>query len=1543
MPDSNATTAYRADTSDDIAVIAASCVFPGANSLDELATLLFDGKEAIARFTDEELKRAGVPEYIYQRPDYVPARPIIDGIDLFDAAFFGYAPREAELIDPQQRLFLEQAWLTLEQAGYDPHRYDGRIGLFAGTGHNGYFHHQVLGAGAIEDAGARLEAAIASDKDHLTTRAAYKLNLHGPAVSVQSTCSTSLVALCLAADSLKSGRSDMALAGGVSISSQSRRGYIYRQGGILSSDGRCKPFDASSTGTVFGDGVGIVLLKRLTDARRDGDRVLGVILGAAINNDGSEKIGYTAPSVAGQASVIREAHRAANVTPDEIGMIEAHGTGTQLGDPIEFRALHDVFGDGKHRAAGCSLGSVKANIGHLNAASGIAGFMRALVAVGSDKIPPHPNFSTPNRAIDLTLSPFHIHREPVQWPSEYGRRIAGVSSFGIGGTNAHVVLGNDTAPVAVPSSEDGCSIRIIPISAKTETAVRQYELNLARHLERSAPNLADLAHTLQTGRREFEYRSAVVAVDLGSARKALDAHAGVGRIRKATGGSVAFMFPGQGSLSPGQTRVLYERDSEFKGTLDRCARLFQEKLGIDILEVLYRSDSLNRAAAGAEDTAVAQPLVFSLSYSLAAMWMSWGVRPTCLIGHSLGEYVAATVAGVFSLEDAVDVIAERARLMAAAPQGRMLHVGTSAATVASMRDASALKIEIAALNAEHATVVAGECDEIERFAALLQHNGVATVALRTSRAFHSRLMDSVTGPLIQKLSTKVLDRPAIPFVSNVTGTWITEAQALDPAYWARHTRECVRFSAGLATVAASGVDVFLEVGTGTTLSGLARENAFCPQPTIVSTCQGGNARDDEYLFAMTALAELWTRGASVDWQALDRGAARRRIPLPGYAFERRRFWVTVPEHTQTGRTSNESRFERRDAAQGLYTINWRRLPALTNFDTAALSSNQTVLVFDDGNALGRVLVHQLRELGATVITVHDEPEFNRRDPFSFGLKSAAADDNRKLVQALRASNRMPDRVIDLRSCCDLGVRGAVQDALDTNFFAPLWFFQAWAEIARDVPLDFSAIVAGLHCIESGDEIDPARALIVGPRNVIKRELTSARFRTIDVAPQDLMNDPEHVADRLIRETQANQRCNDVALRGTHRWTRSVDPLPALANRRPADRRERSTVLITGGLGALGLALAEHYAGDGVTLILASRRADSPQDAGIVSVLQRLRERGADIVLTPLDVGDEAGVALALDGLYAKFARLDLVIHAAGVSRGGLAELTTREDALRVLWPKVQGTLSLLKALSGRPCESVVLCSSNDALRGGLGQIDYVSANAFLDAVAQAQCLPNTRLISVNLPALLGGGMAEAGLVDGAVQRGAQRNARKNWLPIGEVGRLFDQILDQPYDHVSIAPGGIYLEELIQQRTQDEATCPASQEALTAPHAAADSGRKPGSRMYPRPAHLTEAFVAPTTDVELAVARVWSTMLGIEPISLDDNFFALGGHSLMAVRLAFRLREQFGVDFGFPDLLANPTIRLTSREIHLKQLSLLPEDDLNALIAEFETESGEELL
>ena len=1542
MPEFNANIAHRAETSDDIAVIAASCVFPGASSLDELSALLFDGKEAIARFTHDELKRAGVPEHIYQRPDYVPARPIIDGADLFDAAFFGYAPREAELIDPQQRLFLEQAWLTLERGGYDPHRYDGKIGLFAGTGHNGYFHHQVLGAGAIEDASARLEAAIASDKDHLTTRAAYKLNLRGPAVSVQSTCSTSLVALCLAVDSLRSGRSDMALAGGVSISSQPRRGYIYRQGGILSTDGRCKPFDASSTGTVFGDGVGIVLLKRLADARRDRDRVLGVILGAAINNDGADKIGYTAPSVAGQAAVIREAHRAAHVTPDQIGMIEAHGTGTQLGDPIEFRALHEVFGDGEHRAARCSLGSIKANIGHLNAASGIAGFMRALVAVGSGNIPPHPNFGTPNPAIDLTRSPFHINREPVQWPSEYGRRIAGVSSFGIGGTNAHVVLGNDTPPAVASEREDDPGIRIIPISAKTEAAVRQYERNLAQHIGHYTPDLADIAHTLQTGRREFEYRSAVVAVDVESARKALDANAGAGHVRKATGGGVAFMFPGQGSMSPGQTRVLYERSGEFKRTLDRCAQLFQQKLGIDIRDVLFRSDLPNRDAAEAEDTTVAQPLVFSLSYSLAAMWMSWGVRPTCLIGHSLGEYVAATVARVFSLEDAVDIIAERARLMAATPQGRMLHVGTSAAIVASIRDGAALQIEIAAINADHATVVAGECDQIERFAALLQRNGIATVALRTSRAFHSRLMDSVAEPLIAKLNTKVLGRPAIPFVSNVTGTWITEAQVRDPGYWARHARECVRFAAGLATIAASDVDVLLEVGGGTTLSGLARENALDPQPMIASTCQGGNARADEYAFAMTTLAELWTRGVSVDWKALDHGASRRRIPLPGYAFDRRRYWIAAPEHKLRSHTREESGFDGRAAAGCLYAINWRRLPALTSAGAAAHTAAQTSLVFDDGSVLGDALVRKLRALGATVITVYDEPEFTQRDACSYGMKSAAADDNRKLVQALWASKRMPNQVIDLRSCRDPGLQEPIQAALETSFFAPLSFFQAWAEVARDVPLDFSAIVAGLHGIESGDKIDPARALIVGPRNVIKREMASARFRTIDVTPRDLLDDPECVADRLIRETRANERCNDVALRGAHRWTRSIDPLQVPANAESADRRMPSIVFITGGLGALGLALAEHYAGVGVTLILASREAHAPQAASTAAALQRVRERGADVRLTQLDVGDEARVATTLDALYTELGRLDLVIHAAGVSQGGLAELKGREDALRVLWPKVQGTASLLKALAGRPCGSVVLCSSNDALRGGLGQIDYVSANAFLDAVAHAQCLPDTRLISINLPALEGGGMAEAGLVDGALQRGAQRTARKHWLPIVEVGRLIDQILDQPYDHVSIAPAGIYLEEIVKQRQPDATTTGASHETPAAPHAAAVA-QKSSSRMYPRPAHLTEAFVAPATDIESAVARTWSTMLGIEPIGLDDNFFALGGHSLMAVRLAFRLREQFGVEFGFADLLGNPTVRQASREVHLKQLSLLPEDDLNALIAEFESDSGEELL
>jgi len=878
-----------------IAIVGISCRFPDAPNIDAFWRNLRDGVNSIARFTDEELLANGVDPSLLSDPSYVRANGVVSGFDLFDAQFFGFTPKEARMIDPQQRFFLECAWEALEHAGYDVTRYPGEIGVYAGTGMNTYLLYNVYPHLGRLEALEQFELMIASDKDYVATRVSYKLNLQGPAVSVQSSCSTAMVAVHLACQSLLAGECDMALAGGVSLRPPLRSGYLFREGMIFSPDGYCRAFDAQAGGTVNSNGIGVVVLKRLDHALRDRDTIHAVILGTAINNDGAQKGGYTAPSSHGQAAAVAKAIERAGVPADTITYVEAHGTGTILGDPIEVNGLAEAFRLNTDATQFCALGSVKTNIGHADVAAGMAGLIKTVQALKHKQIPPTLNFSEPNPLIDFENSPFYVNAKLARWESKGSPRRAGVNSLGVGGTNAHAIL--EEAPALEPTGPSRPA-QLLLLSAKNLDALDAATRNLAQYLnENHGAKLADVAYTLQTGRTAFNHRRMLVCSDADEAIRALedaDASPEIATGQDPREAPVIFMFTGQGAQYVNMARGLYDSEPLFRANVEACCEMLIPHLGFDLRDALYPPEGEEETVADLlTQTAFTQPALFVIEYALAQLWMSWGVRPEAMIGHSIGEYTAACLAGVLSLEDALALVAARGRLIQSMPPGSMLAVSLTPEEIEEYLGDS---LSLAVVNGPAQCVVSGPTEAIDALEQQLTAREITCQRLHTSHAFHSAMLEPVVEPFIEVAQQAALAEPQIPYISNLTGTWITAEEAMNPAYHAQHMRQTVRFSEGLTTLMQSFPEaVLLEVGPGPTLSTLVRRHPDKGAGHLpLSSVRHPRDQRPDLPFLLGTLGRLWLAGIEIDWQGFYANEHRRRIPLPTYAFQRQRHWLDAP-------------------------------------------------------------------------------------------------------------------------------------------------------------------------------------------------------------------------------------------------------------------------------------------------------------------------------------------------------------------------------------------------------------------------------------------------------------------------------------------------------------------------------------------------------------------------------------------------------------------------------------------------------------------------
>jgi acyl transferase domain-containing protein len=1483
----------RSSASSPIAIIGMSGRFPSARDLDAFWKNLRDGVESLETFSDAEMAASGVDRARSSRPDWVKRGTVLEDADLFDAGFFGYSPREAQIIDPQQRVFLETAWEALENAGYVSEPEGSTIGVFAGSSMPTYIITQLLADPELIASVGGYQLMLGNDKDFLATRVSYKLDLHGPSLVIQTACSTSLVAVQVAARSLQRGECDIALAGGVSINFPQRSGYQYQEGMIFSPDGTCRPFDRDARGTRAGAGAGAVVLKRLDDALADRDTIHAVILGAAVNNDGAAKVGYTAPSVDGQVDAIATAQALAGVDPRSIGYVEAHGTGTSLGDPIEIAALTRVFRVGTDAREFCAIGSHKANIGHLDAAAGVAGLIKTVLALQHEEIPPLVHFQSANPQLSLTDSPFRVPTRAEPWQRGDTPRRAAVSSFGIGGTNAHVVL--EEAPAA-PAAIARRDRQLIVLSAKTPVALDRATSNLVSHL-RAHPDVSieNVAYTLQLGRKDFAHRRAVVVRDAHDAIAALS-HAErppvVSGVHDGSERPVAFLFSGQGSQHSRMGGALYETEPVFRAAFDRCAELLRPHLDRDL------RDLRDAPAEEVNETRHAQPLLFATGYALASLWMAWGIEPRAMLGHSVGEYVAAHLAGVFTLEDALMVVAARGRLMQAAPAGDMLAVNLSADTLSRRLPAG---VEIAAINAPALCVVSGERAAIAAFAEELAKASIEHRALHTSHAFHSSTMESVLAPFREIVASVRLSPPMRRYLSNVTGTWILPEQATSPDYYAQHLRGTVQFAAGVERLVAEQC-VLLEVGPGNALASLARSTLGRESAAraVSSLPHPKEARGDVETM-LAAAGRMWTLGTPIDWGAVHADERLGRVPLPTYPFERKRHWVE-PRRALAQRAEATPSVASTIAAgrsnlvdEWFHAESWSRVPAV---NTRERLDGRTWLVFGSGSTLTERVCARLADVGAVVTVVERGERFERVDERRYTVRPTERGDYAVLLRELRDQGSRLAGALHLWS-----TEGPSEHVACPREPLHALFALGSALAVESSIAGFRLVVATSRAQSVASELveRPELAMLAGATLVLPQERADISARLVDAS----------VAEELVDEARAVDGENTVAYRAGQRWVRRQVPTPIGAvDRDSLPLRTRGVYLITGGLGAIGLSLAEWLARTAsARLLLVSRTAMPPRDAWDAWLLQhdasdavvqrilairRVEAAGGEVRIAQADVADAAAMAEVIASAEQAWGPIAGVVHAAGSEAGLALAASTLASTNDMLSAKVGGLTVLAKLLGGRPLDFVTLISSINTIVGTAGSAAYTAANAYFDAFARSSVAPagwNTMSLQYDV-------WSEIGMGTRVEVPPALREWRRAYVSAGIATRdgveAFGRMLASGLRVAVVSPFDV--EGLLSHRRRQMLASLRDHAEAERMHAATPST---GAAATPYQADGT---------IEGQLTAIWAELLGVESIGLDENFFELGGHSLLATRVLARVADTFGVQVALRTLFEAATIR-----------------------------------
>ncbi len=1339
----------------DIAIVGMAAHLPGAGSIDAYWANLRDGVSSIRRLSAADLIAAGEAAHLSNRPDYVPFAATLDGFADFDPDFWGFSPKDAAIMDPQHRQFLEVAWEALENAGHMPENSPGPIGVFAGCGMGTYFYANLLSnPDLVEGTGLFLLRHTGNDKDFLSTRLSHILDLRGPSVNVQTACSTSLVAAHYACQSLLNGECDMALAGGVTVELPHGRGYVFKEGEILSPDGACHAFDHRAQGTVFGSGAGVVVLRRLADAVADGDHIWAVIKGTAVNNDGAAKAGYLAPSVDGQAAAIAEAQAVAGVTADTVDYVECHGTGTYLGDPIEVAALTDAFRRTTDTTDFCRIGSVKTNIGHLDTAAGVASLIKTSLALHHRQMPPSLGFEEPNPAIAFDGSPFRVNDVLTDWKGRQSPRRAGVNSLGVGGTNAHAVL--EEAPLRSPSEQSDWPFHILTVSGRTKAALDANAAALAAHL-RAHPEqpLADVAWTLKHGRRAFDKRRVIVAETHEQAATLLsenDPRRVFTHTVVADDPEVVFMFPGGGAQYAGMARDLYDSEPVFRDWMDRGLAVLQPRLDYDLRPLWLPEPGAEAAADERLKTPSVQlPLIMIVEYALAQLLMAWEVRPAALIGHSMGENTAACLAGVLSFEDCVGLVHLRGQLFDTVPAGGMLSVALPAADLRGWLG----DLDLAAVNAPNLSVATGPDAALDALVTRLKAQDIDCQRIPINIAAHSRMLEPILGRFGDYLRSIQLHPPDIPLISNRTGQFLTAEQATDPDYWVGHLRNTVLFADGLTTLSQNPDRVYIEVGPGKALSSLAAQHGTVTANQVIGTLRHPNdtVADDAYFMAM--LGRLWATGGRFDWGQIWGEAARNRVPLPTYAFQRSTYFI-VPGKAQTVAEPWLTRTD--DPAQWGWRPVWTPRYADCDVDVSgdlADAPKQSWLIFADDAGLAADITARLRKSGQTITTVRPGDAFARVADDAYVIAPERGRESYDLlIRDLAARGRTPTRIAHfwLVTADERHRPGSsfFHRMQEQGFWSLFYLAQAMAEEGVP-PLHMTVVTSDMMQVRSEMLRYPEKATVMGPARVIPREFPGLTCAVLDLTlPKK--GGMAALALTVLEDLLAVPANTVAALRADRRYEQSFRQTPL---EKPTTVTNGSPVLITGGFGGIGLTVAKALIERHKTPIILIGRTPLPPrsewDAHIrraadatarrIRAVRELEQAGGKVLTLTADVSNVEEMRAAVAEAEAAFGPIKGVVHAAGVVDDAPI-LTKSPMAIEdVFTPKIHGTQVLDALFPDGRLDWMALFSSTSTVTAPAGQVDYVAANEYLNAFAKSRAGGRTKVTAINWGIWSGIGMA----------------------------------------------------------------------------------------------------------------------------------------------------------------------------------------------------------
>ncbi|MDM5297138.1 SDR family NAD(P)-dependent oxidoreductase [Bacillus pumilus] len=1477
----------------DIAIVGMAGRFPGASSLEDFWQHLVNGEEMIHFFTEEELQNAGLDAAVYQHPQFIGAKGRLKDIEGFDADFFNYSAREAELMDPQFRLLHECAWEALEDAGCDPDRMAGKIGVYTGTSPN----HEWLTRFAHQmDATEQFSAMLLNDREFFSTQLSYKLNLHGPSVTMQTACSTSLVNIGMACQALFNHECDAALAGGVTVSSPENIGYIYQDGMIQSKDGHCRPFDQQASGTIFGDGAGIVLLKRYEDAVRDGNPIHAVIKGVGVNNDGNRKAGFTAPSVEGQAEVLKETYEKSGIDPASIGYLEAHGTGTKMGDPIEISALSQVFKGTDPLTI--PIGSVKSNVGHLNSAAGIAGLFKAILAMQHKTIPPTIHYESPNEDIPFKDTPFYVNQKAMYWKETDGPRRAGVSSFGIGGTNAHMIIEEGIKAKKQPASKQK---QLLVLSAKTDTALVALTDQLKQYvLNHPQVPLEDIAYTLRYGRKQFPYRKAIVLSTADEWLQQKQIETNVYRSKKWR--KAVFMFSGQGAQYADMMHGLYEAEPVFKWEIDRCFKYVLETEDVDLKAVVFSEDRESHITK----TSNAQPLLFIFEYALAKLLQHSGVQPESMIGHSIGEYVAACLSGVFTLESALTLVMARGRLMQNMEKGAMLSIQLSEEELAFMIDES---LSIAAVNAKDLCVVSGKEEHVAAFEKKLQDKGIVTRQLHTSHAFHSYMMEPMLEAFHQFVEQVELNAPSIPFISNVTGTWAKSEEVTTASYWTTHLRGTVRFHEGLTHLLKDEVMTLIEVGPGNSLTALAkRHENKDTHHDVLNMVRHAREQADDHGYFLKRIGELWAGGYEVQTQQDLSQEERQLVSLPTYPFERKRYWMEAGKPASP-KISAVKETKKKEMDEWFYLPSWEQQPLDPVFEQE--TEEQTWLIFREQDAFHDLFIQSFRERGIKVMSV-TKGEVYQEAGQSFTINPAEGQHYRAMLDSLSNRGVQITRILHLwevgkeHDITDRPI--AFQAHIEKGYYSLIFLSQAIAAQKNIRECRLFVITSGIQPVTGYETICAEKSAMLGPCKVISQEYHHIKCWNIDVEDMpDVMSWKEQALVNLILE-EIMQPGKDqlVAYRHRQRWVQSYKRLPLQKqDGLPKVIRQNGVYLITGGLGGIGFVLSKMLAKEGnVHLYLTGRTALPPRDEWTSYIHQaseddaqrnrmekvlELERLGATVEAMQANAGDLDQMQQVFDAIREKHGGVHGVFHAAGLpgstSFRAIKDIpTTLAQGEDQFQSKVKGLDVLEQLLDQEQADFCLLFSSISALLGGLGFSAYSAANLYMDAfAARLNQNSQTPWMCVNWDAWNFWGELKSTIGESINELAI--------LP-EEGAELFQYVLSNRQNrHVLVSTGNLH--ERIDQWLSLESKVREKEESYEA-------------SKHERP-ELSNPYVAPRNETEKVICQVWQDFMGMEQVGIHDNFFDLGASSLDIVQVTNRLNQALQTNEAVVTLFTYPSV------------------------------------